>query len=168
MSVNRENKKHWELDSFNPFPKKDLLTDRCLSSRGSIREYEGTYNGEEEYKAFLEVGLDKEIDHRLFALCVLVDDLDDLLGYIKKYPYPVNVLVEAFLSKWASLKKEVDQSVKDSEEKHRSYTREQRVEEESVLDALKPGEDLVALQKAFDTFGDDEDEDKKENIDHKP
>jgi hypothetical protein len=25
-----------------------------------------------------------------------------------------------------------------------------------VLDALKPGEDLVALQHAFDTFGDDE------------
>ena len=70
----------------------------------------------------------------------------------------------------ASLKKDVDQSVKDSAEKKADYTTEQLEEEESVLDALKPGDDLVALQKAFDTFGDDEDEDedKKENIDHKP
>jgi len=27
-----------------------------------------------------------------------------------------------------------------------------------VLDALKPGEDLVALQHAFDTFGDEQEE----------
>jgi hypothetical protein len=157
MSVNRENKKHWELDSFNPFPKKDLLTDSCLSSRGSIREYEGTYNGEEEYKTFLEIGLDKEIDHRLFALCVLVDDLDDLLGYIKKYPYPINVLVEAFLSKWASLKKEVDKSVKDDAEYRNSdeYKKHQ-VEVDSILDDLKPGVDLVKLQDAFDNIGDED------------
>jgi len=166
-----QDKKLWDLGSYDPFPSKDQL--KYSINRGSIMESEGYHCGEEEYTTFLEVGLDSQIDHRLFALCVLVDDLDDLLGYIKKHPhqmgiYPINVLVEAFLSKWATLKKEVDQSVKDSEEKHRSYTREQRVEEESVLDALKPGEDLVALQKAFDTFGDDEDEDKKENIDHKP
>ena len=37
---------------------------------------------------------------------------------------------------------------------------EQLKEEEAVLDALKPGEDLVALQHAFDTFGDDEGESK--------
>ena len=95
-------------------------------------------------------------------MCVLVDDLDDLLGYIKKHPhqmgiYPINVLVEAFLSKWASLKKEVDQSVKDSAEKKSNYTEEQLKEEEAVLDALKPGMDLVALQEAFDTIGDNQD-----------
>ncbi|MBT3912297.1 MAG: S1 RNA-binding domain-containing protein, partial [Verrucomicrobia bacterium] len=37
-----------------------------------------------------------------------------------------------------------------------TYTTEQIKEEEAVLDALKPGEDLVALQHAFDTFGNDD------------
>jgi hypothetical protein len=164
--MNTNTKKHWDLRAYEPFPKdKDTLR----HTRGSIEEDQGYHCGEEQYETFLEVGLDKHIDHRLFALCVLVDDLDQLLGYIKKYPYPTNVLVEAFLSKWASLKKDVDQSVKDSAEKKADYTTEQLAEEEAVLDALKPGDDLVALQHAFDTFGDeDEDEDKKENIDHKP
>jgi len=36
-----------------------------------------------------------------------------------------------------------------------NYSQEQLKEEEAVLDALKPGEDLVALQHAFDTFGDE-------------
>jgi len=150
--MNMQDKKLWDLGSYNPYPSKDQL--KYSIDRGSILESEGYHCGEEHYKTFLEVGLDKQIDHRLFALCVLIDDLDDLLGYIKKYPYPVNVLVEAFLSKWASLKKEVDQSVKDSAEKKAGCTTEQQAEEESVLDALKPGEDLVALQHAFDTFGD--------------
>ena len=161
--MNMQNKKLWRLGEYDPFPSKDEL--KYSIKRGRIMEYEGYHCGEEEYTTFLEIGLDSQIDHRLFALCVLVDDLDDLLGYIKKYHYPVNVLVEAFLSKWATLKKEVDQSVKDSAEKKADYTTEQLEEEESVLDALKPGDDLVALQNAFDTFGDDEDEDKKENID---
>ena len=153
--MNMQDKKLWDLGSYEPYPSKDEL--KYSLTRGSIMKFEGHHCGEEEYTTFLEVGLDKQIDHRLFALCVLVDDLDDLLGYIKKYPYPVNVLVEAFLSKWASLKKEVDQSVKDSAEKKADYTAEQLAEEESVLDALKPGTDLVALQEAFDTFGDNED-----------
>jgi uncharacterized membrane protein len=72
------------------------------------------------------------------------------------------VLVEAFLSKWASLKKEVDQSVKDSAEKKADYTDEQLAEEEAVLDALKPGMDLLALQEAFDTVGDNEDHVKQQ------
>ena len=150
-----QNEKLWDLSPYKPYPSKDEL--KYSLTRGSITKFEGHHCGEEHYTTFLEVGLDKQIDHRLFALCVLVDDLDDLLGYIKKYPYPVNVLVEAFLSKWASLKKEVDQSVKDSAEKKADYTAEQLAEEESVLDALKPGKDLVALQDAFDSFGDDED-----------
>ena len=154
--MNMQDKKLWDLGYRNPYPSKDAL--KYSIKRGSIMESEGYHCGEEEYTTFLEVSLDSQIDHRLFALCVLIDDLDDLLGYIKKYPYPVNVLVEAFLSKWASLKKEVDQSVKDSAEKNRSYTEEQLAEEKAVLDSLKPGDDLVALQHAFDTFGD--------NVDH--
>jgi len=164
--MNIQDKKHWNLGSYDPFPSKDQL--KYSIKRGSIYRSEGYHCGEEEYTTFLEVGLDSQIDNRLFALCVLVDDLDDLLGYIKKYPYPTNVLVEAFLSKWASLKKEVDQSVKDSAEKKANYTTEQLEDEASVLEALKPGDDLVALQHAFDTFGENEDEDQKENIDHKP
>jgi hypothetical protein len=162
--MNTNTKKRWDLRAYNAYPKdKDMLR----HVRGSIEEYEGTYNGEEEYTTFLEIGLDKQVDHRLFALCVLVDDLDQLLEYTKKQgTYPVNVLAEAFLSKWASLKKDVDQSVKDNIEKKADYAKEQQFEEEAILDALKPGDDLVALQKAFDTFG-NEDEDKKENIDHK-
>ena len=39
-----------------------------------------------------------------------------------------------------------------------NYSQEQLKEEEAVLDALKPGEDLVALQHAFDNFGDEEEE----------
>ena len=161
-----QDKKLWDLGSYNPYPSKDAL--KYSIKRGSIMESEGYHCGEEEYATFLEVGLDSQIDHRLFALCVLVDDLDQLLGYIKKYPYPTNVLVEAFLSKWANLKKEVDQSVKDSFEKKSNYTTKQLEEEASVLESLKPGMDLVAIEHAFDTFGDDEDEDQKENIDHKP
>ena len=164
--MNIQDNKHWNLGSYNPFPSKDQL--KYSIKRGSIYKSEGYHCGEEEYTTFLEVGLDSQIDNRLFALCVLVDDLDDLLGYIKKYPYPTNVLVEAFLSKWASLKKEVDQSVKDSAEKKANYTTEQLEDEASVLESLKPGDDLVALQHAFDTFGNNEDEDQKENIDHKP
>tara|TARA_Y100000310_G_scaffold261748_1_gene271217 strand:- start:1885 stop:2346 length:462 start_codon:yes stop_codon:yes gene_type:complete len=153
--MNMQDKKLWDLGSYKPYPSKDEL--KYSLTRGSIMKFEGHHCGEEHYTTFLEVGLDKQIDHRLFALCVLVDDLDDLLGYIKKYPYPVNVLVEAFLSKWASLKKEVDQSVKDSAEKKAKCTAEELKAEESVLDALKPGTDLVALQDAFDTFEGDED-----------
>ena len=41
-----------------------------------------------------------------------------------------------------------------------NYSQEQLKEEEAVLDALKPGEDLAALQHAFDTFGDVEGESK--------
>ena len=153
--MNMQDKKLWDLGSYKPYPSKDEL--KYSLTRGSIMKFEGHHCGEEHYTTFLEVGLDKQIDHRLFALCVLVDDLDDLLGYIKKYHYPINVLVEAFLSKWASLKKEVDQSVKDSAEKKAKRTAEELKAEESVLDALKPGTDLVALQDAFDSFGDDED-----------
>ena len=36
-----------------------------------------------------------------------------------------------------------------------NYSQEQLKEEEAVLDALKPGEDLVALQHAFDTFSEE-------------
>jgi len=43
-----------------------------------------------------------------------------------------------------------------------TYTTEQLKEEEAVLDALKPGEDLVALQHAFDTFGDEVEADSVE------
>ena len=164
--MNTNTKKDWGLGEYEPFPKdKDMLR----YNRGSITEDQGYHCGEEHYETFLEVGLDKHIDHRLFALCVLVDDLDQLLEYTKKQgTYPINVLVEAFLSKWASLKKDVDQSVKDSIEKKADYTKEQLAEEEAVLKVLKPVDDLVALQKAFDTFGnEDEDETKKENIDHK-
>ena len=37
-----------------------------------------------------------------------------------------------------------------------NYSQEQLKEEEAVLDSLKPGEDLVALQHAFDTIGGEE------------
>ena len=158
--MNMQNKKLWRLGEYDPFPSKDEL--KYSIKRGRIMEYEGYHCGEEEYTTFLEIGLDSQIDHRLFALCVLVDDLDQLLEYIKKYPYPVNVLVEAFLSKWASLKKEVDQSVKDSAEKKADYATEQLAEEEAALDALKPGMDLLALQEAFDTVGDNEDHVKQQ------
>ena len=158
--MNMQDKKHWDLGSYDPYPSKD---ERKYSiTRGSITEDQGYHCGEEHYKTFLEVGLDKQIDHRLFALCVLVDALAQLLEYIKKYPYPVNVLVEAFLFKWASLKKDVDQSVKDSAEKKADYATEQLAEEEAALDALKPGMDLLALQEAFDTVGDNEDHVKQQ------
>ena len=158
--MKRYNKKDWGLGAYEPFPKdKDMLR----YNRGSITEDQGYHCGEEHYETFLEVGLDKQINHRLFALCVLVDDLDQLLEYTKKQgTYPVNVLAEAFLSKWASLKKEVDQSVEDSEEKKADYATEQLAEEEAVLDALKPGMDLLALQEAFDTAGDNEDHVKQQ------
>jgi len=45
-----------------------------------------------------------------------------------------------------------------------NYSQEQLKEEEAVLDALKPGEDLVALQHAFDNFGDEEEESGAVNV----
>ena len=45
-----------------------------------------------------------------------------------------------------------------------NYSQEQLKEEEAVLDALKPGEDLVALQHAFDNFGDEEEESGAANV----
>jgi len=45
-----------------------------------------------------------------------------------------------------------------------NYSQEQLKEEEAVLDALKPGEDLVALQHAFDNFGDEEEESEAANV----
>jgi hypothetical protein len=63
-----------------------------------------------------------------------------------------------YLSNSDNLKKKVE----DSEEKNRSYTREQLAEEKAVLDSLKPGMDLLALQEAFDTVGDNEDHVKQQ------
>ena len=45
-----------------------------------------------------------------------------------------------------------------------NYSQEQLKEEEAVLDALRPGEDLVALQHAFDNFGDEEEESEAANV----
>ena len=45
-----------------------------------------------------------------------------------------------------------------------NYSQEQLKEEEAVLDALMPGEDLVALQHAFDNFGDEEEESEAANV----
>ena len=45
-----------------------------------------------------------------------------------------------------------------------NYSQEQLKEEEAVLDALKPGEDLVALQHAFDNFGDEEEQSGAVNV----
>ena len=45
-----------------------------------------------------------------------------------------------------------------------NYSQEQLKEEEAVLDALKPGEDLVALQHAFDNFGDEEEDSEAANV----
>ena len=45
-----------------------------------------------------------------------------------------------------------------------NYSQEQLKEEEAVLDALKPGEDLVALQHAFDNFGAEEEQSGAVNV----
>ena len=49
-----------------------------------------------------------------------------------------------------------------------NYTPEQLKEEQKILDSLKPGEDLVALQHAFDAADDARDADKVETPQEKP
>jgi len=91
---------------------------------------------------------------KMVVLCAMIDEILEVLNHAA---YNLdNTLAKYVLAQYlAELKKTEDRLLKDEEE----------AEIASVLDDLKPSDDLVALQKAFDTFGD---EDKKENIDHKP
>ena len=79
------------------------------------------------------------IDEILEALTHSARNLDDTLS-----KYVLDQYLKELKKTQDSLLKEEAEAKKEEEDKV----------EESVLDALKPDEDLVALQQAWDTFGD--------------
>jgi small subunit ribosomal protein S1 len=92
------------------------------------------------------VGLDHDIDGLVHISQVSEERVEKIKDVLK-----VDEEVTARVIKIDRSDRRIGLSIKAA-----TYTTEQLKEEEAVLDALKPGEDLVALQHAFDTFGDDE------------
>ena len=94
------------------------------------------------------VGLEHDIDGLVHISQVSEDRIDKIKNALK-----VGEEVSARVIKIDRADRRIGLSIKAA-----NYSQEQLKEEEAVLDSLKPGEDLVALQHAFDTLGDEHDE----------
>ena len=92
------------------------------------------------------VGLEHDIDGLVHISQVSEDRIDKIKNALK-----VGEEVSARVSKIDRADRRIGLSIKAA-----NYSQEQLKEEEAVLDSLKPGEDLVALQHAFDTLGDED------------
>ena len=92
------------------------------------------------------VGLEHDIDGLVHISQVSEDRIDKIKNALK-----VGEEVSARVIKIDRADRRIGLSIKAA-----NYSQEQLKEEEAVLDSLKPGEDLVALQHAFDTLGDDD------------
>ena len=92
------------------------------------------------------VGLEHDIDGLVHISQVSEDRIDKIKNALK-----VGEEVSARVIKIDRADRRIGLSIKAA-----NYSQEQLKEEEAVLDSLKPGEDLVALQHAFDTLGDEE------------
>jgi small subunit ribosomal protein S1 len=86
------------------------------------------------------VGLQHEIDGLVHISQVTEDHVDKIKNVLK-----VGQDVNARVVKIDKAERRIGLSIKAA-----SYTDEQLKEEQKILDSLKPGEDLVALQHAFD------------------
>ena len=92
------------------------------------------------------VGLEQDIDGLVHISQVSEDRIDKIKNALK-----VGEEVSARVIKIDRADRRIGLSIKAA-----NYSQEQLKEEEAVLDSLKPGEDLVALQHAFDTLGDED------------
>tara|TARA_B100000475_G_scaffold87275_1_gene63053 strand:- start:96 stop:1844 length:1749 start_codon:yes stop_codon:yes gene_type:complete len=92
------------------------------------------------------VGLEHDIDGLVHISQVSEERVDKIKNALK-----VDEEVNARVIKIDRADRRIGLSIKAA-----NYSQEQLKEEEAVLDSLKPGEDLVALQHAFDTIGGDE------------
>ena len=92
------------------------------------------------------VGLEHDIDGLVHISQVSEDRIDKIKNALK-----VGEEVSARVIKIDRSDRRIGLSIKAA-----NYSQEQLKEEEAVLDSLKPGEDLVALQHAFDTLGDED------------
>ena len=86
------------------------------------------------------IGLQHEIDGLVHISQISEDRVDKIKNILK-----VGQEVTARVVKIDKGERRIGLSIKAA-----SYTDEQLKEEQKLLDALKPGEDLVALQHAFD------------------
>ena len=94
------------------------------------------------------VGLEHDIDGLVHISQVSEDRIDKIKNALK-----VGEEVSARVIKIDRADRRIGLSIKAA-----NYSQEQLKEEEAVLDSLKPGEDLVALQHAFDTLGNEDTE----------
>ena len=92
------------------------------------------------------VGLEHDIDGLVHISQVSEERVDKIKNALK-----VDEEVNARVIKIDRADRRIGLSIKAA-----NYSQEQLKEEEAVLDSLKPGEDLVALQHAFDTLGGEE------------
>ena len=92
------------------------------------------------------VGLEHDIDGLVHISQVSEERVDKIKNVLK-----VDEEVNARVIKIDRADRRIGLSIKAA-----NYSQEQLKEEEAVLDSLKPGEDLVALQHAFDTIGGDD------------
>jgi len=92
------------------------------------------------------VGLEHDIDGLVHISQVSEERIDKIKSVLK-----VGEEVNARVIKIDRADRRIGLSIKAA-----NYSQEQLKEEEAVLDSLKPGEDLVALQHAFDTLGDED------------
>ena len=92
------------------------------------------------------VGLEHDIDGLVHISQVSEERIDKIKKALK-----VDEEVNARVIKIDRADRRIGLSIKAA-----NYSQEQLKEEEAVLDSLKPGEDLVALQHAFDTIGGEE------------
>ena len=92
------------------------------------------------------VGLEHDIDGLVHISQVSEERVDKIKNALK-----VDEEVNARVIKIDRSDRRIGLSIKAA-----NYSQEQLKEEEAVLDSLKPGEDLVALQHAFDTIGGDD------------
>jgi small subunit ribosomal protein S1 len=92
------------------------------------------------------VGLEHDIDGLVHISQVSEERIDKIKNALK-----VDEEVNARVIKIDRADRRIGLSIKAA-----NYSQEQLKEEEAVLDSLRPGEDLVALQHAFDTIGGEE------------
>ena len=97
------------------------------------------------------VGLEHDIDGLVHISQVSEERVDKIKNALK-----VDEEVNARVIKIDRADRRIGLSIKAA-----NYSQEQLKEEEAVLDSLKPGEDLVALQHAFDTLGGEEEAEEK-------
>ena len=97
------------------------------------------------------VGLEHDIDGLVHISQVSEERVDKIKNALK-----VDEEVNARVIKIDRADRRIGLSIKAA-----NYSQEQLKEEEAVLDSLKPGEDLVALQHAFDTIGGEEEAEEK-------